>query len=115
MANKPLPLDGGMIAIGTPRGAAAASPTLVPGRAGFDERARVRDADDPSKVAGTLFSRKRVAAARTGLTIRILLSSAERLDNLARRTGHKKQELLDQAITNFLDEADRAGGLTAPI
>ncbi len=112
---KPLPLDGGMIAIGTPRGAAVASPTLVPGRLGSAERAPKPDVDMAEEKKGVLFARKRAAEARTGLTIRILVGNAERLDNLARRTGHKKQDLLDQAISNLLDEADHAGNLTAPI
>ena len=112
---KPLPLDGGMIAIGTPRGAAVASSTLVPGRSGASEQASGPTPDVAEGKAGTLFTRKRTAEARTGLTIRILISSAQRLDNLARRTGHTKQDLLDQAINNLLDEADRAGDLTAPI
>lgn len=112
---KPLPLDGGMIAISTPRGAAVASPTLVPERVGSPERAPARDADVAEEKAGMLFARKRAVETRTGLTIRILVSNAERLDNLARRTGHKKQALLDQAINNLLDEADHAGDLTAPI
>ena len=105
---KSLPLDGTMISIGTPRGAAVASPSLVPGRA----EAPTPDAEEK---AVSLFARKRAVEARTGLTIRILVGDAERLDNLARRTGHKKQDILDQAIRNLLDEADRVGNLTAPI
>ena len=110
---KSLPLDGTMISIGTPRGAAAASPSLVPGRVEAPAAAQTPDVEGDK--AASLFARKRAAEARTGLTIRILVSDAERLDNLARRTGHKKQDILDQAIRNLLDEADRAGNLTAPI
>ena len=110
---KSLPLDGTMISIGTPRGAAAASPSLVPGRVEAPVAAPTPGIAEDQ--AASLFARKRAAEARTGLTIRILVSDAERLDNLARRTGHKKQDILDQAIRNFLDEADKAGNLTAPI
>ena len=112
---KPLPLDGGMIAIGTPRGSAVASSTLLPGRSETPDRVPEPDSVDAEEKAATLFTRKPVAEARTGLTIRILTSSAARLDNLARRTGHKKQDLLDRAINDLLDEADRVGNLTAPI
>ena len=102
---KSLPLDGTMISIGTPRGASAASPSLVPGRVEGPAVPPTPDVEEGK--AASVFARKRAAEARIGLTIRILLSDAERLDNLARRTGHKKQDILDQAIRNLLDDADR--------
>lgn len=67
----------------------------------------------PSPVSK--FARKQVAEARSGITIRIRVSAAERLDNLAKRTGITKQDLLDQAIQELLDAADQEGNLTAPL
>jgi hypothetical protein len=61
------------------------------------------------------FARKQTAEARSGITIRVRVSSAERLDNLAKRTGISKQDLLDQAIQEMLDAADQEGNLTAPV
>ncbi|MCB8882952.1 ribbon-helix-helix domain-containing protein [Acidisoma cellulosilytica] len=61
------------------------------------------------------FARKQTAEARSGITIRVRVSAAERLDNLAKRTGISKQDLLDQAIQEMLDAADQEGNLTAPL
>jgi hypothetical protein len=61
------------------------------------------------------FARKQAAEARSGITIRIRVSAAERLDNLAKRTGISKQDLLDQAIQELLDAADQEGNLTATL
>jgi chemotaxis protein histidine kinase CheA len=73
---------------------------------------------EPPKVeSGSVskFARKQTAEARSGITIRVRVSSAERLDNLAKRTGISKQDLLDQAIQEMLDAADQEGNLTAPL
>ncbi len=70
------------------------------------------------KVASTTvskFARKQASEARSGITIRIRVSAADRLDNLAKRTGISKQDLLDQAIQEMLDAADQEGNLTAPL
>lgn len=65
--------------------------------------------------AASKFARKQAVEARSGITIRIRVSSAERLDNLSKRTGISKQDLLDQAIQDMLDAADQEGNLTAPL
>jgi hypothetical protein len=73
---------------------------------------------EQSKVASSTagrFTRKQAVEARSGITIRIRVSAADRLDNLARRTGISKQDLLDQAIQDMLDAADQEGNLTAPL
>jgi predicted transcriptional regulator len=61
------------------------------------------------------FARKQAAEARSGITIRIRVTAAERLDNLAKRTDISKQDLLDRAIEEMLDAADQEGNLTAPL
>ena len=52
---------------------------------------------------------------RSGLTIRIKVSAARRLDYLSRRTGRTKQELIDTAIARLLDDADEVIRLTTPL
>ena len=73
--------------------------------------------EHPKVASSTVskFARKQAAEARSGITIRIRVTAAERLDNLAKRTGISKQDLLDQAIEEMLDAADQEGNLTAPL
>jgi hypothetical protein len=102
MATKPhTPLDPGLLSMGQPRGGAAPAEMLEP--------------RSPSAIRNTVFDAKPPTEPRSGITIRIKVSAAARLDHLARRTGRTKQELLDTAIEQLLDEADRIGGLTEPL
>ena len=95
------PLDPSLLSMGQPKG------TAVP--------AEVIEARLPVNGRGNVFEAKPASEPRSGITIRIKVSAATRLDHLARRTGRTKQELLDAAIERLLDDADLAGRLTAPL
>lgn len=103
MATKPhKPLDSQMLSMGVAKGNAAPASILPARGAGEPREAASRFVREPSKPRGAI-------------TIRVELGDLARLDNLARRTGIKKQELLDGAIRQMLAEADRDGNLTAPL
>ena len=95
------PLDPSLLSMGQPKGSAAPAELL---------ETRVN-----ASAGSSVFEAKQAAEPRSGITIRIKVSAATRLDHLARRTGRTKQELLDTAIERLLDDADRVGGLTAPL
>jgi hypothetical protein len=103
MATKPhTPLDPSLLSMGQSKGSAAPAEIL-----------EQRPSAAPAR--NTVFDTKPAAEPRSGITIRIKVTAATRLDHLARRTGRTKQELLDTAIERLLDDADAAGGLTAPL
>jgi hypothetical protein len=95
MAAKPAPLETGLI--GRPKGQAFPSDATV----GLGEQA----APMPEAPEASLAIAPQ-GEPRTGLTIRIRVSDADRLHALASRTRWKKQALLDQAIREFLDRHD---------
>ena len=103
MATKPMhtPLDQSLLAMGQPKGEA--------------RPASVLDSHPASKLSADIFEMKPAVEQRSGLTIRIKVGAARRLNYLSRRTGRTKQELLDTAIARLLDDADEVGGLTAPL
>ena len=117
---KHVPLSEVMLTMGEPKGAArpvedlrdvtvTAPHTVVDFTPGHVPQPSPR-----TDVADGIFSAREAPEPRSGITIRIKVSAAARLDRLASRTGRKKQAILDAAIDRLLDDADRAGGLTLP-
>lgn len=100
MAKSPAaPLDAGLL--GVPKGAAAPAADITPQQEPMPE-----EVAPPRRRPSPVVAPPPVEEPRTALTVRLPVSTQERLREAAHRTRIEKQQIVDEAILAWLDERE---------
>ena len=91
------PLDAGLL--GVPKGAAAPAADVTPRQEPGPAEAAL-----PGRRPSLLVTPPPAEEPRTALTVRLPVSTQERLREAAHRTRIEKQQIVDEAILSWLDE-----------
>ena len=98
MAKSPAaPLDAGLL--GVPKGAATPAADMT-----LRQEPEAAEATSPGRRPPPVVAPPPMEEPRTALTVRLPVSTQERLREAAHRTRIEKQQIVDQAILAWLDE-----------